>query len=72
MTMLFELIRMLPQNGEWRFEGQRERWLHSMSLMLDMEMDSRKQAAQRRWLAEHVEVAETNDIGLCGVIVLEN
>lgn len=64
-ALLFELVRFLPADGEWRFPGQRERWLHAVSLAVDLEMDSRKQA-----VAERVEVAQVVDIGPCGVVSL--
>lgn len=69
-ALLFELVRFLPADGQWRFAGQRERWLHAVSLAVDLEMDNRKQAAQKRWFAERVEVAQVVDIGPCGVVAL--
>lgn len=68
--VLFELIRVLPKNGEWKFEGQKERWLHAASILVDLVLDKRKQIAQKQWFEEQVEIANTKDIGLCEVVIL--
>lgn len=36
MSILLELIRTLPTNGEWRFNGQREKWIEAAIALVDM------------------------------------
>lgn len=61
MDLLLELIRVLPKNGEWKFKGQKEKWLEAASLLVDMEMDSRK---------EQKILSQIKDVGPCDVIII--
>lgn len=67
---LFEFIRILSKDGEWKYQGQRENWLHAVSLAVDLVMDRRKLAKQKARFADRVETNTTVDVGPCGVVLM--